>query len=46
MDYTASLFWLESVLSGPGGAMLIAVIGAVGILGAHVLRMKFRRMPV
>ncbi len=43
MDYTAILFRLEDVFSGTGGILLIAAIGVLGIVGAHMMRMRFAR---
>ncbi|MBL1437596.1 MAG: hypothetical protein COB08_015515 [Rhodobacteraceae bacterium] len=41
MDYTAILSRLENIFSGTGGILLIAAIGVLGIVGAHMLRMRF-----
>ncbi len=43
MDYTAILSRLESIFSGTGGVLLIAIIGVSGIVGAHIVRMRFSR---
>ncbi len=41
MDYTAILSRMEGMFSGPGGALLVAALGVLGIVGAHILRMKY-----
>ncbi len=43
MDYTAILSRLEEIFSGTSGVLLIAAIGVAGIVGAHIVRMKFAR---
>ncbi len=40
MDYTAVLSRLESIFSGNSGVYLIAALGALGIVGAHFIRMR------
>jgi len=46
MDYTAILSRLETIFSGTSGVLLIAAIGVLGIVGAHVVRMKFSRTRI
>lgn len=43
MDYTAILSRLEGVFSGTSGILLIAALGILGIVGVHILRMRFSR---
>jgi hypothetical protein len=41
MDYTTILSRLEALFSGNTGVYIIAGIGVFGIIGAHIVRMKF-----
>jgi len=40
MDYTAVLSRFEAMFSGNSGVYLIAALGALGIVGAHFMRMR------
>lgn len=40
MDYTTVLSRFEALFSGTSGVLVIAAIGILGIVGAHVVRMR------
>ena len=40
MDYTAGLSHFDTMFSGSSGALIVAALGAIGIVGAHFVRMR------